>query len=347
MKNIKGMDISGKRVVLRTEFNAPIKKGKILDDTRIMQSIKTIKYILDQQPEALLLVSHLGRPEGKFVPDLSLEPVRLKLERELDQKIIKIDELEELGKIKNDLKGIFLLENIRFWSEEKAGDEDFSRRVMEGFDIYVNDCFSASHRAHASLVGFPQFAKEKCAGLLFFEEYEKLSQVSDAPEHPAVMIIGGAKIETKLPVIENVKKVYDFVLVGGMIANEALDRSMNLGEKVILPVDFSPKEKIDQRLDIGPATLVSFEEKINAAKTIVWNGPLGKFEDEEAAEGTKKVIEAIVRNKEALKVIGGGETLEAVKKFSRFELFDYVSMSGGAMLEFLSGKEMPGIKALE
>jgi phosphoglycerate kinase len=347
MKNIKEVNLTGKRVILRAEFNVPIKKGKILDDTRIMQSIKTIKYILDQRPKVLLLVSHLGRPEGKFVPDLSLEPVRLKLEKRLNQKIIKIDKLEELDKVKNDLKGIFLLENIRFWSEEKDGDEDFSRSVAEGFDIYINDCFSASHRTHASLVGFPKFTKEKCAGLLFFEEYEKLCQVRDNPKHPAVMIIGGAKIETKLPVIENVKKIYDFILVGGMIANEALDRKMNLGEKVILPVDFSPKEKIDQRLDIGPATLVSFEDKINAAKTIVWNGPPGKFEDEDAANGTKKVIEAIVQNKEALKVIGGGETLEAVKKFSRFELFDYVSMSGGAMLEFLSGKELPGIKALE
>lgn len=347
MKSIKEMEFLGKKIILRAEFNVPVEDEKILDDIRIIQALKTIKYILKKKPKLLLIVSHLGRPEGEANPVFSLSPVLTRLKELLAIEINKIDKLEDLKEIKNNSDGIFLLENIRFWPEEEAGDEEFSRKIAGGFDVYINDCFSTSHRAHASLAKFPKFTADKCAGLLFREEYEKLSQVRDNPNHPAVMVIGGAKIETKLPVIENVKKNYDFILVGGMIANEALDEKMELDRKILLPVDFAPEDKKDQRLDIGPETVDVFKEKISAAQTIIWNGPMGKFEDEEASFGTKEIMKAIAGKREALQVIGGGETLEAVKKFGSFEDFDYISMSGGAMLEFLAGKELPGIVALE
>jgi phosphoglycerate kinase len=201
------------------------------------------------------------------------------------------------------------------------------------------------------LVQVPEFTQEKCAGLLLEEEVRNLSQVRDQAEAPAVAVIGGAKIETKLPVIENLARNYQKVLVGGLVANEALDGiktgNLTLPENVILPEDFAPIGKEEQRLDIGAKTLERFKQELAQARTIVWNGPLGKFEDDLASEGTREVIAAIKVNQNAFKVIGGGETLEAVKKLSDFKGFDYVSMSGGAMLDLLAGKQLPGLEALE
>ncbi len=348
MKKIDEVEISGKKVLATVEFNVPVENGNITDEMRIIQSLDTLKFIINQKPKILLLVSHLGRPDGKIVPELGLEPVRKRLEELLEISVEKIDILSDLEKIKKEEKeGVYLLENIRFWKEEEAGDEKFGKKIANGFDVYVNENFSTSHRKHASFVQFPKFIPEKCAGFLFWKEYEKLSVIKNNPNHPAVMVIGGAKIETKLPVIENIRKIYDFVLVGGMIANEALDGKMNLGENVLLPIDFLPRGKENERLDIGEKTISIYKEKISLAETIIWNGPMGKFEDIEAEVGTKEITKEIAKNKSAMQVTGGGETLEAVRKFAKFEDFDYVSMSGGAMLEFLSGKELPGILALE
>lgn len=351
MKTLRDLDLNGQKVILRAGFDLPLDDGEIADDARVKAGLKTIQYIRKQNPDFFLIANHMGRPAGERVPELSNRIVAERLQKLLGVAVEVIDDVEELQKFVEDglyeQDKIYMLENLRFWKEEKAADSTFGRNIGEIFDIYVNDAFSVSHRAHASFVRFPEFTKDKCMGLLFEEEYFNLSKVKNDPEHPAVMVIGGAKIATKLPVIENMMRIYDKVLVGGMIANEALDERIDLGEKVLLPTDFNPKEKEDERLDIGDGTIDAYEEVIKNAKTIVWNGPLGKFEDEDAAEGTRRVCRAIAANEEALQVIGGGETLDAVNHFSDFSHFDYVSMSGGAMLEYLSGKTLPGIEALE
>lgn len=345
MKTIKDINFSGKKVILRCDFNVSIKNGEILEDQRIKESQKTIKYILKQEPKFLLIISHLGRPEGKRVLEFSLEPIRKKLEEFIQQEIILIKDLKELENAKKRTgRNICLLENIRFWSEEENINNDFAREIAEGIDVYVNEAFSTSHRNHSSITGIPKFTKEKCAGILFKNELSQFIKIKNPQDYPAVAIIGGAKIKTKLPVIKSLEEKYDYILVGGIIANEALDKELKFSEKVLLPVDFKPDEK--SRLDIGPKTIEIFKEKIKEAQTIIWNGPLGKFENEKYAEGTKEIVNAITSNNSAYKLVGGGESIEAVKKFSNFSKFDYVSMSGGAMLEFLAGKELPGVEAL-
>lgn len=349
MKNLNEVDLKNKKVVLRAGFNVPVENGEIDDDIRIRAALPTVEYILKQQPKVLVIISHLGRPEGKRDPELSNDVVAKRLGELLSKEVEMLDDVEALRGVvgnENDLGKIYLLENIRFWPQEEEGDEEFGKSIGKLFDVYVNDCFSASHRDHVSFTKVPKYTKEKCAGLLFEKELTNLEKVRNNPEQPAVMVIGGAKIATKLPVIENLMKIYDKILVGGMIANEAIDEKVELSENVLLPVDFAPAGKEDQRLDIGPETIKNFLQEISGAETIVWNGPMGKFEDDDAAEGTKKIMQAIAKEHEAHQVIGGGETLEAIKQFGDFSDFDYVSMSGGAMLEFLAGKELPGIKAL-
>ena len=352
MKNLEDLDFKNKKVLVRCDFNVPIEEGKIEEDERIVSALETINFLLEQNPKMLLLVSHLGKPKGKFQEEFSLKIVKTKLEEYLKKEIELVSDLEVLEVLKEkkepgELQKLYLLENIRFWPEEEAGDQDFAKKICAGFDVYVNDAFSVSHRAHASVAIFPQLVREKCAGKLFEKEIGALSKLLSPQNHPAIAIIGGAKIETKLPTIDFLKKVYDAVLVGGKIANEALDQKIDLGENVFLPVDFSPEEEKESRFDIGSKTVETFCEKIVSAKTIIWNGPLGMFEKTEYAAGTEKIARAIGENRTAFKVVGGGETIEAVKKFQSFIDFDYVSMSGGAMLEFLSGQELPGVKALE
>ncbi len=351
MKKLKQIDFAGKRVIIRAGMNVPVKNGQVVDDVRIKSVLPTIKYAVDQSPKFILLVTHLGRPGGKVVAELSTKPLIEPLKKMLKRKIVMIDspaELEELINADSDDKNtIYLLENIRFWPEERANDQKLAEELSKFFDVYVNEAFSTAHREHLSIVGLPKYTKEKCAGMLFEEELDKLTKIKDQPEHPAVAVIGGAKIATKLPVIENLARDYDKVLMGGMVANETIDQKLELGDNVMLPTDFSPEEKKEERLDIGPETVAAFTSEIKKAQTIVWNGPMGKFEDDEAAEGTQEIMKAIAENHEAMQVIGGGETLEALRKFGDFSDFDYVSMSGGAMLEFLAGKELPGVRALE
>lgn len=351
MNTLKDLELKDKKIVMRAGFDLPLEDGEIVDDARVRAAIRTIKYIREQKPDFFVILNHMGRPEGKIVPELSNRIVAKRLEKLTGVVVEVVETVEELRSLVQaepcEKEKIYMLENLRFWKEEKEADVEFGKSIGELFDIYVNDAFSVSHRAHASFIRVPEYTKEKCMGLLFEEEYLNLSKVKNEPEHPAVMVIGGAKIATKLPVIENMMRIYDKVLVGGRIANEALDERLDLGEKVLLPTDFNPKGKESERLDIGDETISAYIEEIKNAKTIVWNGPLGKFEDQEASEGTKQICRAIADNEEALQVIGGGETLEAVSRFSEFSHFDYVSMSGGAMLEYLSGKTLPGIEALE
>lgn len=356
MKNVKDLNLFEKSVLLRSDMNEPVQQGRLLEDERIKEAVKTIEYIYQKQPKKLLIVSHLGRPQGKRDPQYSLEPVKDELRQLLGIPVKMVQEIEDIGKIPDRTNGIYLLENIRFWKGEEhvlgkekvdgKGDEFFAKNIARFFDVYVNDAFSASHRKNASVFIVPEFFKEKCAGLLFEKEYQQLSWVKDKPLRPAVAIIGGAKIETKLPVIEYLAGKYDRILVGGKVANEAIDQKIKLPQNVLLPVDFAPKSKEQGRLDIGPKTLEIYEKEIAKAETIVWNGPMGKFEEEGCERGTREIIRAITTNRQARKVVGGGETLEAIEKLGSYEGFSYVSMSGGAMLEFLAGKKLPGIEAL-
>lgn len=350
MKSIKELDLKDKKILVRTGLDLPIEDGIVTDESRLFAALPTLEYLQKQDCAITVIINHFGRPDGKKVEDLSNKIIAKEIEKKTDFKIDVIedlDQLKELAKEGNVAKSkLYMLENIRFWYQEESNDETFAKRIGELFDVYVNDAFSVSHRAHASFVGFPKYTKEKCMGLLFEKELVNLSKVKDEPEHPAVMVIGGAKIATKLPVIENMAKKYDHILIGGLIANEAIDEKMDLGTKVILPIDYAPEDKQTLRMDIGPKTIEIFCKYIKEAKTIVWNGPVGKFEDKEAAEGTKKVHQAITKNKEAMQVVGGGETLDAINEFGSFDDFDYVSMSGGAMLQFLEGRDLPGLEAL-
>ncbi|MCK5080647.1 MAG: phosphoglycerate kinase [Candidatus Moranbacteria bacterium] len=350
MKTIDDIDFIAKNVLIRCDYNVPI-EDKILtdeEDDKIEFSLETIRLILEKQAKFVLLVSHLGRPGGKFNENFSMEPVRKRLEEYLGLDVKLMKSLVEIKAVQEDPTiELALLENIRFWKEEEVSDENFAKKITEGFDVYVNNAFSVSHRDHASLTKFPKFCPEKCAGKLLAKEIENLNIVKDNPQKPAIAVIGGSKIETKLPVIENLAKDYDFVLVGGRTANEALDQKIDFSENVLLPVDFSPKERIKDRLDIGEKTRKMFIDKIKQAQTIVWNGPLGMFEEEECALGTKEIAEAIKSNSGAFKLAGGGETITALNYFADIKDFNYVSMSGGAMLDFLAGKELPGIQALQ
>jgi 3-phosphoglycerate kinase len=352
MKKINEVELKEKNILIRCDYNVPISKGILSDeeDDRIEFSLDTIKEALNQEANFILLISHLGRPGGKFDEKYSLKSVRIRLQEYLGYlgvEVVLVDTPDKIAEVKASGAKIALLENIRFWPEEENSDEKFAKRIAGDFDVYVNNAFPVSHRDHSSISKFPKFCSEKCIGNLFAKEVENLEKVKENPEKPAVAVIGGAKIETKLAVIEKFAKNYDFVLVGGKTANEALDRKIDFPENVILPIDFSPTEKAGERLDIGEKTINIFVEKISQAKTVVWNGPMGLFEKEESALGTRSVISAIVKNERAFSLIGGGETISALNHFSSPRHFDYVSMSGGAMLDFLAGKELAGIKALQ
>lgn len=348
MKTLTQVDLKDKKVLLRADYNVAMEDGKIVENERIKASIPTLKAILAGQPKFLLVMSHLGKPDGKKDERLSLQPVAAEVETLFGVKVELLNNFDDLVNITKSANSqtIYLLENIRFWPGEEAGDDQFAQMIADNFDIYINDAFSASHRDHASISKMPKYTAEKCAGLLLQEEFDQLSRVKDHPDQPAVAIIGGAKIETKLPVINNLMKIYDKVLVGGMIANEAIDQKLKLGEKVLLPTDFGPIGLEDKRLDLGPETIAAYCSVIKDANTIVWNGPLGKFEDAGCDASTKSVLKAVAENQSAHTVIGGGETLEAIDKFGQMSDFDYVSMSGGAMLEFMAGDKLPGIEAL-
>jgi len=352
MKAISEIDVKGKDLLIRCDYNVPISGGVLSDeeDDRIEFSIDTIKYAIENEANFTLLVSHLGRPDGEINEDFSLKPVRTRLQEYLGYlgvEIVLVKTPEEIAEVRESGVKIALLENIRFWPEETDSSDDFAEKIASGFDVYVNNAFPVSHRDHASLTKFPKFCPEKCIGKLFAKEIESMRKVKESPIRPAVAIIGGAKIETKLPVIETLAKSYDFVLVGGKTANEALDQKLDLPENVLLPIDFAPEGKEGERLDIGKETQAMFIEKIKEAKTVVWNGPLGLFEEEESSYGTKNIVLALAGNEESFSLVGGGETIAALNHFSSPKNFNYVSMSGGAMLDFLAGKELPGIVALE
>ncbi|MFH1656889.1 MAG: phosphoglycerate kinase [bacterium] len=384
MKTLKDFDVAGKRVIVRCDFNVPLnEKGEILDDFRIKKVIPTIEYLTGKEAK-VILISHLGRPEpgSKDNAKFSLKSVAEKLEKLLGKKVEFLNDCvgkEVKEKIQSLKVGeIALLENVRFYKEETEADPEFAKQLSELGDIFIQDAFGVCHRAHASTTGLPQYLPAGI-GFLVAEEIETLSRIMESPSRPLVAIIGGAKINTKVKLIERFLKEVDSLLLGGMVANVVLDArgvfvgkstpwpetaaivsKLNLGsDKIYLPLDAVATENDNPRqtvigdikedelvLDIGPETIALFSKMIKEAKTIIWNGPLGLTEDERYSQGTRKIIEAILASP-AFSVVGGGETVELVNNLGLTDKFGYVSTGGGAMLKFLGGEELPGIEAIK
>lgn len=343
IKKIQEADLENKKILLRVDFNVAVEKGKVKEKFKIEAAKETLEYLLEKKCK-VALVSHFGRPEGKPNPEFSLQQIKNDIENILGKKVFFIDNCvsEEIGSGLEVLEEneILLLENVRFYQGEEENDANFAQKLSANFEIFINDAFSVSHRDQASVTGITKFLPS-FAGLRLQREIEEMEKIKNNFEKPAVAIIGGAKIETKLPIIKFFEEKYDNVLVGGKIANEALDQKIGFNEKVILPFDF-----IDDRLDIGPKTLEKFEEIIKSAKTIVWNGPTGKFEEEKYAVSTNEILKAILES-QAYVVVGGGETIEVLEKNDALNKISFVSTGGGAMLDYLSGNKMPGIEALK
>jgi phosphoglycerate kinase len=343
MKKIDNLKLKSKKVLLRVDFNVPIEKGRILDDYRIKVEIPTIKKLIAKRAK-LILISHLGRPEGEFKEEFSLKPIKRILEKYLKKKILGPFEIEkakmEIEKMKE--KDILLLENIRFYKGEIEGDESFAKNLAKMGDLFINDAFSVSHRDQASVTKIVNYLPS-FAGPNLISEVKNLSKILKKPKRPLVVIVGGKKIEEKAKVVEKFSQIADFVLVGNLVANEIEKNKLKIKnkEKIIFPVENG------KALDIDPKTVEIFKEKIKMAKTLFWAGPLGKIEEKKYQKGTLEIAKEIGRLKKKLfSVVGGGDTIEFLNKFSLLKKFDFVSTGGGAMLEFLAGEKLPGLKVL-
>jgi phosphoglycerate kinase len=343
LKKISEDIIANKKILLRVDFNVAVKDGKLQEQYKIKACRETLEYLLKNNCQ-VALASHLGRPEGKVNPEFSFEKITGEIAGILGKDLVFVSDCvgEKVKVALDNLPAgkVILLENLRFYPGEEKNDEEFAKMLAENFDIYVNEAFSVCHRDQASVTGITKFLPH-AAGFWLEKEVENLSKAKDDPEHPATAIIGGAKIETKLPLIEKFEKSYDHILVGGKIACEAKDQNLKLSSRVIFPEDFAT-----DCLDIGPNAIEKFIEIINQSKSIVWNGPLGFFEKPPFDLGTRKILEAII-NSQAYSVAGGGETVQVLEEKEMLEKFSFVSTGGGAMLEFLSGGPMPGIKVLK
>lgn len=350
MKTLNDISVVDKRVLVRCDFNVPLdEKGNISDDFRIKESLPTIKYLISNKAKVILM-SHLD-PESTGVvdPKYTLDKVAEKLAEYLDFPIGKEDDCigPDAETESNKLEGgkVLLLENLRFHKEEtlpanESSAQDFAKKLSYLGDVYVNDAFAVCHRDNASITKLPLLLPS-CMGLLLEKEMNALNKILKNPEKPMVAIVGGTKVETKTKFINNISKVADFVLVSGLIAKEIKEKNITLDfpEKIISPVG-----QLDA-LDINDWSIKLFQDKIFTAKTILWNGPFGKFEDKKYAKGTLAIAEAIIESK-AFSVVGGGETVEFLRKQGMIDKFSHVSTGGGAMLSYLSGEELPGLKAL-
>jgi len=389
---VRDIDLKGKRVIMRVDFNVPVKDGVVQDDTRIREALPTIKYILEQKAK-LILLSHLGRPKGGPSPEFSLAPVAKRLSELLGKEVKFVSQVvgDEVKKAVEELKEgeVLLLENTRFHPGEEKNDPELAKFWASLADVHVNDAFGTAHRAHASNVGIAQYIPS-VAGFLMEKEIRFLSKVTYNPEKPYVVVLGGAKVSDKIGVITNLMEKADKILIGGAmmftflkalgkrigsskyeedkvdLAKELLERAKAKGVEMVLPVDAVIAQKMEagaekkvvkvdegipegwMGLDIGPETVKLFKEKLADAKTVVWNGPMGVFEIDDFAEGTKQVALAIaaLTEKGTITVVGGGDTAAAANKFGLDDKFSHVSTGGGASLEFLEGIELPGIASI-
>jgi phosphoglycerate kinase len=319
IRSVREAQVEGKRVLVRVDFNVPIKDGRVADDTRIQAALPTLGLLHERGAAAIVLLAHLGRPEGKAVESLRLAPVEARL--------------KELTNVPFEMH-----ENLRFDAREEENDEGFAKELAALGDVYVNEAFADSHRAHASIVGIPRFLPGY-AGLRFEEEVSRLSQALEPPPG-AVAIIGGAKIETKAPLIEKFAAIYSQVLVGGAVANEYTAHIRN----VLLPQD-GVRDKAHVA-DIGPRTCAAWADIIAHAPFVVWNGPMGMYEEAEFTAGTDAIAKAIIDSK-AVAIIGGGDTEAAISKFALDPARIFISTGGGAMLDFLIEGTLPGIEVLK
>jgi phosphoglycerate kinase len=382
--------LKGKKVIVRVDLNVPIKDGVITEASRIIKILPTLKLLIEKEAKIIIL-SHIGRPKGKVVNGMSLEPISKKLSSLLNTEVLfnknKINEkiLIEINKIPDG--SIMMMENIRFYEEEEKNEDSFSKKIASLGDIYVNDAFSCSHRAHSSIEGITKYIQSYC-GLQFVEEINALKKITSKITRPVTCIIGGSKISTKIKIISNLIKDFDnIVIVGGMgnamlkntgvdigksicddgyqdLVEEILKKSKIHNCQIYYPLDVVVSKKLDGNgvikeinevnndemiLDIGPKTISSIKNIIEESNTVLWNGPAGYFENPNFANGTKKILE-IIANKRAKNkiyaVAGGGETVAVINKFKKLESFNFVSTAGGAFLEYLEGKELPGIRAL-
>ncbi|OGI21538.1 MAG: hypothetical protein A2808_00680 [Candidatus Moranbacteria bacterium RIFCSPHIGHO2_01_FULL_55_24] len=345
LRSIENANFSDARVLVRTDFNIErTRLGEIEEHFRLEIVKKTIDHILSYENVKVALLTHLGRPEGKMSEEFSVKSLVPALQAALGREVVFVPTCvgEEVEKALETLPpgSVLLLENVRFFPGEEADDRSFAEALAKPFTAYVNEAFSVCHRAHASVSALPKMLPSY-AGFRLLQEIDELDRVRFSPAHPAVAVIGGAKIETKLPLIHAFEKNYDCILVGGKVANEAIDQKIPFGEKVLLPQDFA-----EGRLDIGPNTIAYYSQILKMAKTIIWNGPLGKFEEKPYNMGTDAILSAILET-DAYVVIGGGESLAVVERANVMNKIGFVSSGGGAMLDYLSGASLPGLEALK
>jgi phosphoglycerate kinase len=388
IRRVEDLDLRDRTVFLRVDFNVPIEQGKITEPHRIESALPTIRLILDRAKK-IVIASHLGRPDGKFVPKYSLGPVRDRLEQSLKQPVSLAPdcigpEVEEMVQHSNER--VVLLENLRFHKEEEKNDVAFSKALASLADVYVDDAFGAAHRAHASIAGIAAFFKHKGAGLLLQKELDYLSRLLSNPEKPFVTILGGAKVSDKIGVIKNLLPKVNTLLIGGAmaytflkakgvdigkslvesdkvsLAKELLTQAAERGVSTLLPLDHItgdselknpmlctgniPADRMG--LDIGPQTIAQFSGELKQAKMVLWNGPVGLFEIESYSQGSRALGQILAaRHSDLVSVIAGGDTVAAVTAAGVAARLTHLSTGGGATLEFLEGKELPGIKALE
>jgi 3-phosphoglycerate kinase len=385
---LNDVDLKNKTVLVRADFNVPLDASlNITDDTRIKATIPTLKYILEHGAKKLVLISHLGRPDGKVVAKYSLKPVAARLKDLLGQDVLFLSDCVG-DSIKPDIdkskERVVLLENLRYHAEEEGNDAGFAKQLASLADIFVNDAFGTAHRGHASTEGVTHFLKS-CAGLLLEKEIKYLGEAIKNPQKPFVVILGGAKVSDKIGVIENLLPKCEAIIVGGGmaytflkaqgkqignsklekekldLAKSILEQAKQLKKEILLPVDNVIVDTIDANakteivgenipegriaVDIGPKTIELFEEKLKTAKTIVWNGPMGIFEMDAFSNGTKALAE-FIGGLNCVSIIGGGDTAAAIAKFKLEDKMAHISTGGGASLEFLEGKNLPGIAAL-
>jgi phosphoglycerate kinase len=398
--SIRDLDLKGKRVFIRVDFNVPLKDGRIGDDTRLTASLPTVKYALDAGATAVL-ASHLGRPKGKRNPELSLRPVADRFGELLGRAVVFVEDCigdevkraidrvhaDSLASASSPGGGVLLLENLRFHAEEEKNDPQFAAALASLADLYVDDAFGAAHRAHASVEGMTHYLQPAAAGLLMEQELHYLGHVLESPDRPFVAILGGAKVSDKIEVIENLLGKVNRLLIGGAMAytffksrgvpigrslveddkldaaRQIVDHAKSRGVRLELPVDHVVADRVEAGaahevlaigdakigdrygVDIGPATSRAYAALLADAKTVVWNGPMGVFEIDAFAAGTNAVARAVA-NVKGTTIIGGGDSIAAIRKAGMADRVTHISTGGGASLEFLGGRTLPGVAAL-